>query len=52
MVAKKQAELMAYCLSGTQKWDTCAGQAIVRGMKGHCTSQYGEEILYNPEKPK
>jgi fructose-1,6-bisphosphatase/inositol monophosphatase family enzyme len=33
---------MAYSLSLSQKWDTCAGEAIIRGMKGYCTTQYGE----------
>lgn len=43
---------MAYSLSLSQKWDTCAGQAIIKAMNGHCTSQYGEELLYDAEKPK
>lgn len=51
-VAKKEAELMAYSLSFTQKWDTCAGEAVIKAMKGYCTTQFGDEILYNPEKPK
>ncbi len=43
---------MAYSLSLSQKWDTCAGQAIIKAMNGHCTTQYGEDLLYDAEKPK
>lgn len=43
---------MAYSLSFTSKWDTCAGEAVIRGMGGFCTSQWGQEILYRVDKPK
>ena len=37
---------MAYCESWTHKWDSCAGDAIIRAMGGRFTSPFGNNINY------
>jgi 3'-phosphoadenosine 5'-phosphosulfate (PAPS) 3'-phosphatase len=32
----------------TSKWDTCAGEAIVKGMGGHVMKPNLSDIDYNP----
>lgn len=43
---------MAYALSYSQKWDTCAGESIIKGINGFCSTKYGEELVYDPQNPK
>ena len=37
---------MAFCQSWTHKWDSCAGDAIIRAMGGHFTAPWGHPIRY------
>lgn len=34
----------------TSKWDTCAGEAIIRSMGGYTATQNLEQIEYDPDK--
>jgi len=46
MVANGEADVMAYCESWTHKWDSCAGDAIIRAMGGKFTAPWGNPIKY------
>lgn len=35
MIIKGEADLFAYCDSATKKWDSCAGEAIIRSLDGY-----------------
>lgn len=37
---------MAYCESWTHKWDSCAGDAIIKAMGGVFTAPWGNNIKY------
>ena len=50
MVVKDEAEMMIYLKSFTYKWDSCAGEAIVKGLGGYMRTPFGEELAYDPEK--
>lgn len=41
---------MLYMKSLTNKWDSCAGQAIIKAMGGYFCSPFGDELQYNAEK--
>ncbi len=41
---------MAYVGASTSKWDSCAGQAIIRAMGGNFTTPTGKNITYNPNE--
>jgi len=49
MIANGQADAMIYLDSWTHKWDTCAGDAIIKSMGGYFTNTFGTNIIYNPE---
>lgn len=40
---------MIYCDSWTHKWDSCAGDAIIRSMGGYFATPFGQPITYNPD---
>ena len=40
---------MAYCESWTHKWDSCAGDAIIKAMGGHFTAPWGHHIRYKED---
>lgn len=48
MVANGEADAMVYLDSWTHKWDSCAGDAIIKSMGGYFTSPYGVNITYDP----
>ena len=50
MVIKGEADMMAYVGSATSKWDSCAGEAIIRAMGGNFTTPLGNEINYDPNE--
>lgn len=39
---------MIYLDSWTHKWDSCAGDAIIKSMGGYFTNPFGTNITYNP----
>lgn len=40
--------MMAYVGSATCKWDSCAGESIIKAMGGKFTTPLGNDITYNP----
>jgi 3'(2'), 5'-bisphosphate nucleotidase len=48
LMIQEKADFFPYCRSNTCKWDTCAGEAIIRGLGGYFSDEKGEEILYDP----
>lgn len=47
MVANGEVDAMGYCESWTHKWDSCAGDAIIKSMGGYFTTPQGNNILYD-----
>ena len=54
MVLEGRSDAYVFPSSGTKKWDTCAGDGIVRAAGGLFTDIHGKDILYDyvPEKYK
>lgn len=52
MVAKNEVEMMLYMKSFTNKWDSCAGEAVIKAMGGYFKSAFGDELEYDWEKEK
>ncbi len=50
MVANGEVDAMVYCQSWTHKWDSCAGQAIIKAMGGRFTTPWGSSIVYNADR--
>ena len=48
MVANGEAEAMMFLHSYTHKWDTCAGEAIIKSLGGQFTTPFNTKIDYNP----
>ena len=48
MVLKGEADALVYVKTGNCRWDSCAGEAIVRAMGGIFTNQFGQHIDYDP----
>lgn len=48
MVVNGQADFMSYLAAYTCKWDSCAGQAIVRSLGGYFSDPRGDELIYDP----
>lgn len=48
MVANGEADAMMFVDSWTHKWDSCAGEAIIKSMGGCFTTTSNSEIVYNP----
>lgn len=47
MVANGEVDAMCYCESWTHKWDSCAGDALIKAMGGRFTTPYGNNIKYD-----
>jgi len=41
---------MAYLDAWTHKWDSCAGDAIIKAMGGYFTTPWGANIVYHPDR--
>jgi inositol monophosphatase 3 len=50
MVANGEVDAMVYCQSWTHKWDSCAGEAIIKAMGGRFTTPWGSNIVYNTDR--
>lgn len=48
LVINGEADIMAYVGANTSKWDSCAGEAIIKAMDGNFTTPTGKDITYNP----
>lgn len=48
MVINGEADLFVYLASFTSKWDTCAGEAVIKTLRGCFLTPKGEEIQYDP----
>jgi fructose-1,6-bisphosphatase/inositol monophosphatase family enzyme len=42
MIINGEADLQAYILSNNSKWDTCAGEAIIKALNGYLSNLQGE----------
>ena len=51
MVLRGEMDTYVYPSKGTKKWDTCAGEAIVRAAGGTLTDIHGKEIDYGNTDP-
>lgn len=49
-VINKEVGSLMFIDAKTSKWDTCAGEAIIRSMGGFTATQNLEQIEYCPEK--
>jgi 3'-phosphoadenosine 5'-phosphosulfate (PAPS) 3'-phosphatase len=49
MVVNGEADAMVYLDSWTHKWDSCAGDAIVKSMGGYFTTSWGANIVYKDD---
>jgi len=43
---------MVYINTGNCRWDSCAGEAIIKAMGGIFTNQHGQQIDYEPNAEK
>lgn len=50
MVLEGRAEAYIFPSKGTKRWDTCAGDAIVRAAGGVFTDIHGKDIMYDCSK--
>ncbi len=41
--------MMMYYSRGTCKWDSCAGEAIIKGLKGIMITPCGEHLEYDAD---
>lgn len=49
MVIEGKADVYVYVTSGTKKWDTCAGEALLKARGGCLSDSRGCGIPYDPE---
>lgn len=46
MVIDGSADALVYIGEGNCRWDSCAGEAIVKALGGVYTDQKGQQIIY------
>ena len=44
LVANKAADIMLFIDSYTGKWDSCAGEAVIKALGGSFTNSYGGDL--------
>ena len=49
MVLESRSDVYIHPSAGTKKWDTCAGEAILRACGGHLTDIHGNDLVYDPK---
>jgi 3'-phosphoadenosine 5'-phosphosulfate (PAPS) 3'-phosphatase len=50
MVANGEVDAMVYCENWTHKWDSCAGDAVIKSMGGRFTTPWGYNIRYGNDR--
>ena len=51
MVLENVVDAYIYPTPGTKRWDTCAGDALIRAAGGAVTDLHGQELVYDPVTP-
>lgn len=49
LIIKGEADLFAYCDSFTKKWDSCAGEAIIKSLNGYFIDGNSNNLIYDPK---
>lgn len=49
MVVEGRSDVYVHSTAGTKKWDTCAGEAILRACGAYLTDLHGNNIVYDPK---
>ncbi len=50
MVTKGEADLLVYSRNYTCKWDSCAGEAIIKGMGGYYVDFKNRPLIYDDKQ--
>lgn len=50
MVLEGKVDAYVYPSTGTKKWDSCSGEAIVHAVGGKLTNILGEPLVYQDQK--
>lgn len=45
-VVKEESDYFIYVGQGTKKWDSCAGEALIKAIGGVCSGIYGKIYQY------
>ena len=48
MVLENVVDAYIYPSVGTKRWDTCAGDALIRAAGGEVTDVHGQPLVYDP----
>ena len=51
MVLENTVDTYVYPTPGTKRWDTCAGDALIRAAGGEVTDIHGHSLVYDPVTP-
>ena len=51
MVLEGTVDAYIYPSIGTKRWDTCAGDALIRAAGGAVTDVHGRSLVYDPVTP-
>ena len=51
MVLENTVDAYIYPSPGTKRWDTCAGDALIRAAGGSVTDVHGRDLVYDPVTP-
>ncbi len=49
LIIKGEADVFAYCESFTKKWDSCAGEAIIKSLNGYFIDGNSNNLSYDPK---
>lgn len=44
-----ESDLFLYLSHHTSKWDSCAGEAIIKALGGYVLTKKNESIVYDPD---
>lgn len=51
MVLENVVDAYVYPSPGTKRWDTCAGDALIKAAGGDVTDVHGQPLIYDPVTP-